>query len=1147
MEENLNIFGKNQGEIGSLDKNLVLRTKGRVYIRYGRKYIELLDDEGNINVKIPSPLKRVDSIDQIIETGFYLLDGDLYACYEGDIFQITGTDGQYISYTNEQNLTQEQISMAQQNIGLTFNSINNAITHVKKGIVFIGDKIYYIEDGNSREIFGLNHPLKEINSAGLDEIPPNNNSVLLWRNGDWIYEEVLLKKDLPDNDITLNTPIKDINEAKLDQPQNFKIFDGDSIVKAIVAEQDENGIIRWKYEDVVPFSVFKKCCENMKEQIAYIKDLLYNNSATQYGGTDNWGQDRAPMYIDYMAGARSKDDSIYVDNVTLQEYAGDGNWCQCIKVNNAVLYYKALTENPGPGTRTAYFTHKTTDTILARGHHAGNRVLPEWVVTVIQVPKDSDIPVNKKLVTGNAEERISKDAQSVNINLIYNVDWRVISDSKWCTISPTQGTSTGIDNQTAVVVATVEANTTSFQRTAVLTFSNPFGEVSATKVQIIQDPGDKLYLKNSELGFSSNIGTINASSRELPYLNNIYNFDVIWSSSDTSIASVDNHGNVTENVITGQCDIQIYFAGNDDYNPKTTSYRLTIDKTIILPSDEFSYSKSSITIKKKTASLPTLTNTNGLTISYTSSNPEVAIIDNTGKVTVLDSGTTTISATPTDEVYRNNTASYKLIVNLGKDLTDNEFKFIEVDGLPELVNTKNVNPINYFSSDISVATIDDDGDITIIGSGTTIITAEFQGNSEYNAKTVEYTLVVPEQEESQLDKFLKVYNEGFFSEEPITNSSANYSFLNTATNFFNTQYQTINWRNILEDSEIGVEITEIDKDTCFGWYLAYVLLSLYPLKETGGNKVTNDGILKVAFDNYSEVNQQSSYSNINLKEYLKKYGSALFASIIFVTLIRDKREEFKSVKNTTYSTKFIQAYSYKNPETTNANFYLETWPDGTGFFAKPPINGSNNVIYNRDIQIHDSTGQLRGIEGRGMTAYYDIDASVDYLLQIYNAASGGNLSSAKPYAYQTFNRTSRTGTRVVNSIKTAPDWYRVRPVDYLSTEHSGETTYPYGAYINGNYYYDNSTRDGVLGSTSYPSGHTGNAWHTAFIYCLEAPNANIEELFNRAFIYSESRVVVGAHWQYCVDMGRIAASCVFPILCGNNEFISRIDTDLTKN
>jgi len=46
----------------------------------------LLDDKGNINVKIPKVLTKVDSIDKIKDTGFYLFNGNLYACYEGDVF-----------------------------------------------------------------------------------------------------------------------------------------------------------------------------------------------------------------------------------------------------------------------------------------------------------------------------------------------------------------------------------------------------------------------------------------------------------------------------------------------------------------------------------------------------------------------------------------------------------------------------------------------------------------------------------------------------------------------------------------------------------------------------------------------------------------------------------------------------------------------------------------------------------------------------------------------------------------------------------------------------------------------------------------------------------------------------------------------------
>lgn len=64
-----------------------------------------------------------------------------------------------------------------------------------------------------------------------------------------------------------------------------------------------------------------------------------------------------------------------------------------------------------------------------------------------------------------------------------------------------------------------------------------------------------------------------------------------------------------------------------------------------------------------TFTAPTLTNTNQINITYSSSNEQVATISNTGDVTILGAGTTTISATPTDATtYIPTPASYVLTV-----------------------------------------------------------------------------------------------------------------------------------------------------------------------------------------------------------------------------------------------------------------------------------------------------------------------------------------------------------------------------------------------------------------------------------------------------------------------------------------------------
>ena len=75
----------------------------------------------------------------------------------------------------------------------------------------------------------------------------------------------------------------------------------------------------------------------------------------------------------------------------------------------------------------------------------------------------------------------------------------------------------------------------------------------------------------------------------------------------------------------------------------------------------------------------------------------------------------------------------------------------------------------------------------------------------------------------------------------------------------------------------------------------------------------------------------------------------------------------------------------------------------------------------------------------------------------------------------------------------------------------------------------------LTGEGSYPSGHTMRGW-TAALLLAEVNPAAADTIFARGWMYGESRVIVGAHWQSDVDASRVAASIGVCALHGSPEF-----------
>ncbi len=98
------------------------------------------------------------------------------------------------------------------------------------------------------------------------------------------------------------------------------------------------------------------------------------------------------------------------------------------------------------------------------------------------------------------------------------------------------------------------------------------------------------------------------------------------------------------------------------------------------------------------------------------------------------------------------------------------------------------------------------------------------------------------------------------------------------------------------------------------------------------------------------------------------------------------------------------------------------------------------------------------------------------------------------------------------------DQMRVRPKAFY------HRTRPYIRFNEHILTYDKEEDEVELGKEgSYPSGHTMRGWTTALLLAEINP-ANADTIYARGWMYGESRVIVGAHWQSDIDATRVAAS-----------------------
>ena len=208
--------------------------------------------------------------------------------------------------------------------------------------------------------------------------------------------------------------------------------------------------------------------------------------------------------------------------------------------------------------------------------------------------------------------------------------------------------------------------------------------------------------------------------------NNATNKNVVWTSSNRAVATVSNTGLVTS-VGSGTATITAMAADG-------SGVTATCEVTVKIPVTSITLDKTSemLTEMGQTIQLtPTVLpdNATDKTVTWSSSNPAVATVSETGLVNAVGSGTATITATAADGsgVTASCEVTVKIpVTSITLDTTSEILTAIgqTVQLTPTIVpDNATLRNVTWTSSNESVAVVDENGLVKALGNGIAVITA----------------------------------------------------------------------------------------------------------------------------------------------------------------------------------------------------------------------------------------------------------------------------------------------------------------------------------------------------------------------------------------------------------------------------------------
>ena len=190
-------------------------------------------------------------------------------------------------------------------------------------------------------------------------------------------------------------------------------------------------------------------------------------------------------------------------------------------------------------------------------------------------------------------------------------------------------------------------------------------------------------------------------------------------------------------------------------------------------------------------------------------------------------------------------------------------------------------------------------------------------------------------------------------------------------------------------------------------------------------------------------------------------------------------------------------------------------PNPIHFLPPPPDSGSAAFAYDQSQYRWGKEQRLDS--ARLAIAVRDADWSINCICREFSEPFGMTISKEATPAIYWMLYVGLISTDMVGKLP--KDFYhRTRPYVYYNEP----TIYP-------------QDEEELRNNGSYPSGHTIEGWSAALLLTELNPD-RADTILARGYLYGQSRVIAGYHWQSDVDAGRLAASAAVARLHADKRF-----------